>query len=240
MLNARECDLYKEFVDRYQPHIFPLLGARLGRELGQMAPTAHVVDMGTGPGYLSAELAERTGAVVHAVDINPAMHTIAREVARDRGVEDRIRFDVEDVHHLSYPDGFADAVVSYSCFHHWADPARALREIKRILAPNGVLYIIDTNPLGEDFLSAMRRSVPEPEYFRFIEEAMQESLPQAQVVKLSEEAGLTGFTLTDFDFDEEDLLECAEILERAPQPDGLPDVRVCWSLTAHGARSSGT
>lgn len=38
--------------------------------------------MGTGPGYLSIQLAKRTNAHVHAVDINPTMHEIAQEEAK--------------------------------------------------------------------------------------------------------------------------------------------------------------
>src|SRR5215475_89060 len=109
MLTADECQEYRSFVDQYQSYIYPLLGAHLARMLGN---AGRIIDLGTGPGYLSVELAERCGGPVHAVDINPAMHEIARRTAAERAVADRIVFDLQDVHELRYPAGFADAVVS--------------------------------------------------------------------------------------------------------------------------------
>lgn len=79
------------------------------------------------------------------MDINPAMHELARKTCADPGVEDVVSYDVEDVHRLGYPSGFADLVTSYSCFHHWADPVQGLRECMRILRPGGVLHLVDTN-----------------------------------------------------------------------------------------------
>ncbi|HKE14638.1 MAG TPA: class I SAM-dependent methyltransferase [Kofleriaceae bacterium] len=232
MLTREDCFTYWDFVDRYQSYVFPLLGARMTRMIGRVDSSAHLIDMGTGPGYLSVELAARTGAIVHAVDINPAMHEIALSVAEERGQTASIRFDREDVHQLSYASGFAAAVVSYSCFHHWAQPVRAMAEIWRVLAPGGHLILLDTNPLGREFLAAMSRIVVEREYFRFIEEAIHESLPRSAVAEIARAAGLTGFSIDEFEFDDEDLLECAEELERAPILEDLPQERVCWSLTA--------
>lgn len=229
MLTPIECQEYRSFVERYQSYIYPLLGAHIARMLGNVG---RVIDLGTGPGYLSAELAERCGGPVHAVDINPAMHEIARRTAADRAVTDKISFDLEDVHELRYPACFADAVVSYSCFHHWAHPARALSEIYRVLSPGGKLVIIDTNPLGSDFLQKMNQFIVEPQYFRFVAEALAESYSQAQVAELAAQAGVAGFSLGDFEFTEEDFLECVDQLADAPFLDDTADARVCWVLTA--------
>jgi ubiquinone/menaquinone biosynthesis C-methylase UbiE len=46
-----------------------------------------------------------------------------------------------DVHHMPFSDGAMDFVVSRSTVHHWADPAAALVEIRRVLAPGGVALI---------------------------------------------------------------------------------------------------
>ena len=238
MLNRADCLLYRRFVEEHQAYIYPLLGETLAR----LAPArgGRIVDMGTGPGYLSVELAERTGAVVHAVDINPVMHELARDHASRRGALDRVSFDVEDVHRLSYRDGFADMVVSYSCFHHWADPVAGLAECWRILRPGGKLVIIDTNRVPGDAVEALRRSIPRPDYFRFVEEAIAESWHKDAVAEAARAAGIADFSLTDFEFDEEILVECLDAIEELPDGEPLPDgVSMCWKMLADKRANDG-
>lgn len=229
MLSRDDCLLYQRFVEDHQAYIYPLLGATMARGV---RPGARIVDMGTGPGHLSVELAERTGAVVHAVDINPTMHELARALATRRGVVDRLRFDLEDVHRLTYPDAFADLVVSYSCFHHWADPVAGIAECWRILKPGGRLLLIDTNRDVEAALDVLRRAIPRADYFRFVEEAIGESWPQERVAEAARAAGVAGFTLTDFEFDEEALVECLDAIE-LPDGEPLPEgISMCWKMLA--------
>lgn len=54
MITAEECRTYKEFVDLYQSYLYPLLGARLSRMYSPKNKV--IIDMGTGPGYLSIQL----------------------------------------------------------------------------------------------------------------------------------------------------------------------------------------
>jgi ubiquinone/menaquinone biosynthesis C-methylase UbiE len=234
VITKQECLLYKRFVDRYQPFLYPLLGARFARTYGRTGGT--IIDMGTGPGYLTAELAQRTGARVHAVDINPAMHELARAHVEERGVAAAVSFDLVDVHRQPYADGYADLVVSYSCFHHWAEPARALRECARVLAPGGKLLLVDTQPVHGDVLAALASAIPEPELFRFVDEAFQESYSVEQVREIAAQAGLADASITSFDFDEEDLLECLDVLDGAPEGPRLPEgAAVSW-LFQHEVR----
>lgn len=237
MLTASECRLYKSFVDRYQPYLYQLIGARAAREYGRRG--GRIIDMGTGPGYLTAQLVARTGARVHAVDINPAMHELARFHVREKSVEANVLFDLEDVHALSYPDGFADMVVSYSCFHHWADPARALRECYRVLRDGGRLLLIDTQPGARAALGALRAAIREDELFRFVDEAIQESVSMAEVRRIASRAGIEAYTLEDFQFDEMDLVECLDEIASAdaPVPDMPDGVATSWILLATRAES---
>jgi ubiquinone/menaquinone biosynthesis C-methylase UbiE len=211
MLTRDECFLYKYFIDKYQPYLYPLLGARVARMYGRRG--GRIIDMGTGPGCLAAQLVERTGAEVHAVDINPAMHELARAHCHERGVAGNVHFDLADIHALQYPDRFADLIVSYSCLHHWANPTQALRECYRVLADGGQLLIVDTHPSAHAALDALRRAIVEPEMFRFVREAIEESLLPGDVERMARAAGLRGFTLQTFDFEELDFIECLEQLE---------------------------
>jgi ubiquinone/menaquinone biosynthesis C-methylase UbiE len=99
--------------------------------------------MGTGPGYLSREILLRTTAEIVGADINPAMLDIASKTLSGIPV-DRWSLRIADVHRLPFLSGSFDLVVSYSCFHHWENPVAALKECKRVLAPNGRLVLFDT------------------------------------------------------------------------------------------------
>ncbi|KDE25396.1 MULTISPECIES: class I SAM-dependent methyltransferase [Bacillus] len=235
MITAEECRTYKEFVDLYQSYLYPLLGARLSRMYSPKNKV--IIDMGTGPGYLSIQLAKRTNAHVHAVDINPAMHEIAQEEAKKSGVSSLISFDLEDVHHLSYADQYADFIVSYSCLHHWEDVVKGLKECYRVLAPSGKIVILDTfNPQGSH-LEIMRKQIKEPEYFRFVREAFEESYSFEDIHQFVQDAGIPNYSLETFHFLPEDFIESLDELEDAPlweQNDQSADHEiesVTWMLT---------
>jgi ubiquinone/menaquinone biosynthesis C-methylase UbiE len=93
-----------------------------------------VCDLGCGPGHVANYL-RRRGANVVGVDVSSRMV----EEARRRHPE--LRFEVGDMRSLVYGDGaFAAVAAMYSLIHFDdADLAVALSEIRRVLAPDGVL-----------------------------------------------------------------------------------------------------
>jgi len=99
-----------------------------------------VLEVGCGEGPVAAEIAARTGRLVSAVDtemplsINPA-----------------IRFAAADAHALPFRDGTFDAVAFHFAVLWLRDPIGAFREVRRVLAPGGVVMI-----LAEPDLSARR------------------------------------------------------------------------------------
>lgn len=212
MITAAECKTYAEFVEKYQWYVYPVLSARISRIRGHGSRAEVAIDMGTGPGHLTAYLARDHAQVVHAVDVNPAMHEIARVTCERLDPPGKIFFDLADVHDLPYPDGHADLVVSYSCFHHWADPVRGLEECLRVLRPGGLLYLTDTDGARRDAGSIIEETVVEPEYFRFVAEAFEESVDRSAVAAFVQSAGVPEFTLRDFALEEEDVMAAIDDL----------------------------
>lgn len=95
-----------------------------------------IVDIGSGPGDLVRELARRLPAArVVGIEPSPEM----REIARERGAES-LAGAAED---LPLPDGSVDMVLSTLSSHHWPDVAAALREIDRVIRPDGEAVIYD-------------------------------------------------------------------------------------------------
>jgi ubiquinone/menaquinone biosynthesis C-methylase UbiE len=99
------------------------------------------MEVGLGTGGLLPALAARAARVI-GVDHSPAMLEEARRrlaVAGLAGIDLRLG----EMTHLPLPDNGAGCAVLNMVLHHAADPAAVLREIRRILAPGGVLVLAD-------------------------------------------------------------------------------------------------
>ncbi|HEX5414601.1 MAG TPA: class I SAM-dependent methyltransferase [Chloroflexota bacterium] len=117
---------------------------RVAEDLAGTAPRARVLEVGSGPGRLATILAAIAPEVhVSGIDIVPEMVERANARAAKSGVTERVTFEVGDVAALPFPDATFDVVVSTLSLHHWANPARGLSEIYRVLRPGGVARIYD-------------------------------------------------------------------------------------------------
>ena len=102
---------------------------------------AAVLEIGVGTGGLLTELAARAGQVI-GVDHSPAMLEEARRrlaAAGAGGIELRLG----EMSHLPLPDASVACVVANMVLHHAAEPPAVLAEIRRVLAPGGVLLLAD-------------------------------------------------------------------------------------------------
>lgn len=115
---------------------------RIARELATACPRGTILDVGCGPGLLDVRLAQvAPESSVTGVDVEPDM--VERARANAAGLSGRVHFQLGDVADLPFPDGQFDLVFSTFSLHHWADPARGLAEIYRVLKPGGGARIYD-------------------------------------------------------------------------------------------------
>jgi SAM-dependent methyltransferase len=84
---------------------------------------------------LAAQAVAPGGRVIHS-DFSEAMVEVARARVDQAGV-DRVEFRVIDAEQIDLPDGAVDAVICRMGYMLMADPAAALRETQRVLAPDG-------------------------------------------------------------------------------------------------------
>jgi ubiquinone/menaquinone biosynthesis C-methylase UbiE len=103
-----------------------------------------LLDVGTGPARIPIALcrADRSARVL-GIDLAEAMLERARSNVAEAGLSDRIRCVRADAQRLLYPNGHFEAVLSNSIIHHLADPAPALAEMARVVAPGGTLFVRD-------------------------------------------------------------------------------------------------
>jgi len=93
-----------------------------------------VLEVATGTGLIATHIANSVKSIV-ATDFSPGMI----EKAKKKPCPDNVRFMVEDATDLSFPDSTFDAVIISNALHIMPDPEAALRNIKRVLKPEGLL-----------------------------------------------------------------------------------------------------
>lgn len=113
-------------------------------ELLGAGPFDLLVDLGTGTGRILELLSHRYAHGL-GIDLNQSMLAYARSKLSQAGL-DKAQVRHGDLYNLSIEDGAAAAVVMHQVLHFLSDPARAIREAARVLAPGGKLLIVDFAP----------------------------------------------------------------------------------------------
>src|SRR5690606_35032003 len=126
----------------------PILASFAGTDnpfsLGPIRPGDHVIDVGSGAGMdslIAAHLASPGGRVV-GVDMTPAMLQKARRAAAETDLQN-VQFRHGYGEELPLDDGWADVVISNGVLNLMPDKDAALREMARVLKPDGRLQIAD-------------------------------------------------------------------------------------------------
>jgi ubiquinone/menaquinone biosynthesis C-methylase UbiE len=122
------------------------LGARTAAKfagflLPHLRPGMRLLDCGCGPGSITLGLAAGVapGEAV-GIDFDPDSIQIARALAAEQPIAN-VRFEVADLYALPFPDASFDVAFTHAVLLHLREPTRALKEIKRILKPGGLIGI---------------------------------------------------------------------------------------------------
>ena len=119
---------------------------------GHLRPGMTVLELGCGTGYFTRELA-RSGAEIIAIDVSPELLNIARSNCSAPNV----RYEIQNAYDLSYNDSVFDSVIGSSVLHH-LEIEDAVREIYRVLRPNGTIFFTEPNMLNPQI--AIQKNVP--------------------------------------------------------------------------------
>jgi phosphatidylethanolamine N-methyltransferase len=108
--------------------------AFLYRRIPKLIRGKEVLELATGPGLLAKRVAPVTKCML-ATDYSAGMIAEAKKGACPKN----LRFEVADALSLPYADASFDAVIIVNALHLLPEPERALREIARVLKPDGIL-----------------------------------------------------------------------------------------------------
>ena len=104
-----------------------------------------LLDVGCGPGTVTGGLARAVApGLVTGLDAAPDVLATAREHAAETGLAN-LEFVEGDVYDLNYPDDTLDIVYANQLLQHLSDPVAALREMRRVLRPGGLLAVRDAD-----------------------------------------------------------------------------------------------
>lgn len=110
--------------------------------LPHLRATDRLLDVGCGPGTITADLATRVG---HVTGVEPSAEAVAaaRQAAADRGVD--VELLVGDLASVALADASYDVVHAHQVLQHVADPVGLLTEMTRVCRPGGLVAARDSD-----------------------------------------------------------------------------------------------
>jgi len=105
-------------------------------------PQQHVLEIGFGPGVSTQIIAEKASqGFVAGIDHSQTMIQAASQRNAQAIQTGRMELKQGEVASLPYPDESFDIALSLHSIYFWQNPVECLREIKRVLRPDGMLAI---------------------------------------------------------------------------------------------------
>lgn len=118
----------------------------------------HILDFGCGPGSYSIIASEMVGSTgkVYALDIHPLAVQSVKNMA--------VKKDLKNIETIcsngdtGLPDDSIDVVLLYDTFHHFSNPNVILKELYRVLKPNGILSFSDHHMKESEIVTQITKS----------------------------------------------------------------------------------
>lgn len=113
--------------------------------LPHLRPTDRLLDVGCGPGTISVDFARRlTAGRVTAVDSAETAAAATRSLAKSEGIAN-LDAGTGNVYALEHADDSFDVAHAHQVLQHLSDPAAALREMRRVVRPGGLVAARDAD-----------------------------------------------------------------------------------------------
>ena len=106
---------------------------------------SNLLDVGCGPGTITIDFAKRIleGSVL-GIDISDEIIQKAQTASQEFGF-DNCSFDTGNTYHLDFEDNTFDIVHAHQLLQHLTDPVAAIKEMRRVVRPGGVVALRDAD-----------------------------------------------------------------------------------------------
>jgi ubiquinone/menaquinone biosynthesis C-methylase UbiE len=160
---------------------------------------ATVLDVGTGPARIPILLCQRRPQwTVTGIDLSETMLKLGASHVAKAELGDRIRLDYADAKQLPYPDNSFDLAISNSIIHHLPDPLPGLREMRRVLKPEGGLFLRDLvrpiNPERVGHLVAQLGADYDPHQTQLFRDSLCAAFTLSEIAEMLEKSGFSGIS----------------------------------------------
>ncbi|AFZ61220.1 class I SAM-dependent methyltransferase [Anabaena cylindrica FACHB-243] len=107
----------------------------------EISPTETILDVACGTGEFERLLLDECSLQqIVGVDISDKMLAIAKQKCR---AYPQVSFQIASASNLPFDNDSFDVIVSANSFHYFDDPLAALKEMRRVLKPDGKVIILD-------------------------------------------------------------------------------------------------
>jgi len=127
------------------------------KEVG-VKPGFQALDYGCGPGGYIIPLADLVGesGKIYALDIHPSAIRKVQGIASKKQLAN-VETILSDCQ-TGLPDNTLDVVLLYDVFHHLSDPDVVLKELHRVLKPDGILSFTDHHMKEKEIVAEVTKS----------------------------------------------------------------------------------
>ena len=144
VLEPEVMDSLEEAIE-YDSMDFTEVNSAFARSAAVLGPVfGNVLDAGTGTARIPIALCElRPQWKLTCIDLSANMLKVAAQNVERADVRSQISLELIDAKEMPYPDNYFDMVISNSIIHHLPDPLPFLQEVRRVLKPNGAVFLRD-------------------------------------------------------------------------------------------------
>ncbi len=145
--DSQAADRFDKWADKYgEDRISPWFLNNQKQAISRLdiAGNGNFLDVGCGTGRAVWEVSKYIDkGIACGIDISPKMIEKAKRFPRG-GNNTKTEFSVASAEKIPYPDKYFRYMMCTCSFHHYKNPLKALTEMKRVMAPDGKLIIIES------------------------------------------------------------------------------------------------
>ncbi|MEG4877749.1 methyltransferase domain-containing protein [Tychonema sp. LEGE 06208] len=197
VLEPEVMDSWEEAVE-YDSMDFTEVNAAFAKSAIELGPmSGKILDAGTGTARIPIAIARiRPAWELTCIDMSANMLKLGLENVSEANVRSQINLELVDAKAMPYPDSYFDMVISNSIIHHLPDPLPFLREVRRVLKPNGAIFLRDLfRPEDEairDNLVEMYAGDCNSHQKQLFSDSLHAAFTLAEIQTMMETAGLEG------------------------------------------------